>query len=213
MVDVKEPRTYGGQTGLERAAGRREALLDAAFALVAEQGWRSLNVEGVCRRAGLNKRYFYDTFETLDALIGAVTTRLTDDAIAVTLGALDDTLPRDESTAAAIAAFIIHLTDDPRRLHVLFGAVPASDAAAGHRAQAMRDVIAMVAAQGRETYGLADDPTVDLTAAMVVGGTSQALLDWVDGSVTCSRDELIETVVDLWHAAGDAATARARRSS
>ena len=69
-VEVNETpgRVYGGRTGDERAAARRDALVAAAFSLVAEEGWRGVNIEAVCRRAALNKRYFYESFEGLDAL-------------------------------------------------------------------------------------------------------------------------------------------------
>jgi AcrR family transcriptional regulator len=212
-VKVKDnpSRIYGGRTGDERVAARRDALLAAAFSLVAEEGWRGANIEAVCRLAGLNKRYFYESFEGLDALIAAVTARLADDAIDVTLAALDPELPRDESTAHAIAAFIEHLTDDPRRARVLFGAVPADDAAAGPRAAAIRRLIEIVEAHGRKIYAVSEeDPTGELSAAMIIGGTSQAVLDWLDGRAECPREELVAHLISLWLAIGDATTARVR---
>jgi AcrR family transcriptional regulator len=212
MAPVKATaRVYGGESGDTRAVRRREALVETAFALVAEHGWRRLSIEAVCRRAGLNKRYFYAAFADLDALIAAVTERLADDAIAVTLAAVPSGGSPAQATRAALAVFVAHLTDDPRRARVLFGAVPAADAAAGHRAEAIRRLIATVAAQGRSLYGIASsDPAIELSAAMLIGGTSQALLDWLDGRVTCSRAELVDDLVDLWLAVGDAAVAARR---
>ncbi len=201
-------RSYGGQTSDQRAASRRAALVDAAFALVAEHGWRGLSIEAVCRQAGLNKRYFYESFDRLDAVIAAVTTRLAGEAIAVTLGELEEDAPRDEATRRAIAAFIAYLTDDPRRARVLFGAVPAGDAAAGHRAAAIRRLITTATSRGRSIYALAEDPAVELSAAMLVGGTSQAVLDWLDGRVDCTREDLVDDLVALWHVIGDATMAR-----
>jgi AcrR family transcriptional regulator len=212
-VEVNETpgRVYGGRTGDERAAARRAALVAAAFSLVAEEGWRGVNIEAVCRRAALNKRYFYESFEGLDALISAVTTWLADDAIDVTLAALDPQLPRDESTAHAIAAFVEHLTDDPRRARVLFGAVPADDAAVGLRAAAIRRLIAIVEAQGRSIYAVpSEDPAAELSAAMIIGGTSQAILDWLDGRADCPREELVAHLISVWLAIGDATDARVR---
>ena len=204
-------RTYGGQTGSERATDRRDALRSAAFAIVAESGWRDLTIEAVCRRARLNKRYFYESFSDQDALIAAVTGHLAEEAIAVTLAAIAPAADPTQATRRAIAAFVAHLIEDPRRARVLFGAVPAGDAAAGHRAAAIRQVIATVAAQGRSIHALAEDPTVDLSAAMLVGGTSQSVLDWLDGRIDCHRDQLIEDLVALWQSIGDVASSRVRR--
>jgi AcrR family transcriptional regulator len=210
-VEETPSRIYGGRTGDERAAARREALVAATFSLVAEEGWRGVNIEAVCRRAGLNKRYFYESFEGVDGLISAVTAWLADDAIAVTLAALDPELPRDDSTGNAIAAFVTHLTDDPRRARVLFGAVPADDAAAGPRAAAIRRLIAIVEAQGRSIYSVSEErPAAELSAAMIIGGTSQAILDWLDGRAPCEREELVAHLTSLWLAIGDATEAQVR---
>jgi AcrR family transcriptional regulator len=212
MAAVKEPnaRVYRGRTGDERTAARVTALVDAAFALVAEQGWRQLSIDAICRQAGLNKRYFYESFADLDAVIAAVTTRLADDAIRVTLAALDPAAPSEEATRSGVSAFVGHLTDDPRRARVLFGAVPAGDAAAGHRAAAIRQVITTVAAQGGSVHGIAADPAIDLAAAMLVGGTSQAVLDWLDGRLACSRTDFVDDLVALWQLIGDGTGARVR---
>ena len=212
MAPVKESaaRTYGGRTGDERTADRRDDLVDAAFALVAEHGWRDIRIEGLCRQAGLNKRYFYESFENVDAVVAAVTTRLAEDAIAVTLAAMEPDAAPEEAVRAAMSAFIDHLTDDPRRARVLFGAVPPSDAAAGHRAAAIRRVIATVASEGRNMHHLAADPAVELAAAMLVGGTSQAVLDWLDRRVPQTRDEFVDDLVALWLAIGDSMAARVR---
>lgn len=206
-VDDVVRRDYGGQTGDERAARRRAALVDTAFALVAEHGWRGLRIDAVCRGAGLNKRYFYESFDGVEALIAAVTAQIAENAITVTLAALDEGGTRDESTRRAIIAFVGHVIEDPRRARVLFGAVPAGDAAAGHRAAAIRRLTAMIAARGSKAYELSGvSPAVELSAAMLIGGTSQAILDWLDGRVACTSTELVEDLVVLWQAVGEATT-------
>lgn len=203
-------RTYGGQTGDERLAQRRAALLDAAFTLVAEQGWRALRIDALCREAGLNKRYFYESFKDLDATVAALTRRLAEDAIAPTLAAIEPGAPAREATRQAISAFVGHLTEDPRRIRVLFGAVPAGDAAAGHRTEAVRRVIAVAAATGRDLHAVDQDPFVDTAAAMLVGGTSQVLLDWLDGDLDTDASRLVDDLVALWQIIGDGVAGRRR---
>jgi hypothetical protein len=41
---------------------------------------------------------------------------------------------------------------------------------------------------------------------MIVGGTSQVILDWLDGRARCSRQELTAILVALWRGIGDVAT-------
>jgi AcrR family transcriptional regulator len=205
-------RVYWGQTGDERAAARREALLDAAFAEVSDRGWRGLAIDVVCRRAGLNKRYFYESFPGVDALVAAVTGRVADEAIAATVAALDPHAAPAAFTRAGVGAFVTHLTDDPRRARVLFGAVAADDAASGHRAEAVRRIIATVASRGHDVHPVEDPVRPDLVAGFLVGGTSQAVLDWLDGRLPYPRAELIDELAALWTSLGDTAVARDRRA-
>jgi AcrR family transcriptional regulator len=213
MEPVKDGpgRTYAGQTSDERAEVRRAALLGAAFDLVSRDGWRALRIDAVCRAASLNKRYFYEGFTDLDALIAELTRGLADEAIAVTMAAMAPGGPPPEVTRRAIAALVAHLTDDPRRARVLFGAVPAGDAAAGHQALALRQIITSTAAIGGDLHGLPAAPFVDTAAAMLVGGTSQAILDWLDGRITSAQAGLVDDLVRLWLAVGDAAEQVRRR--
>lgn len=62
-------RTYGGLTAEQRSRERRQRLLDAARALIAEVGVAALTVDLVCQRATLSKRYFYTEFATKDDLL------------------------------------------------------------------------------------------------------------------------------------------------
>ncbi len=215
MLPVKETtgRTYGGQSSDERAQERRAALLEAAFSLVAAHGWRALRIDALCREARLNKRYFYESFDGgLDALIAALTRQLADDAIAVTLAAMTPGSATSAQTQKGISAFVGYLTDDPRRARVLFGAVPAQDAAAGHQADALRQIISMTAVVGADLHRLGGDAVVDTAAAMLVGGTSQTILDWLDGRIGCDQARLVDDLVVLWQAIADAVVAGRGRS-
>ena len=200
MSAVKDParRSYAGLSGAQRAARRRDAIVEAAFALVAQDGWRALRIENVCRRAGLNKRYFYESFADLDAVVGAVMRRLADDAIAVTLAAPDPGAPPDVVVRDTITALVRHVTEDPRRARVLFGAVAPAEAAAEHRSAAIHQVIVAAAARGASLHGIDDARLLDLSAAMLVGGTGQAVLDWLDGRLGDSYDAFVDDLVALW---------------
>lgn len=215
MAEVKDTassRSYGGQTADERTAARRAALIEAAFAIVAEDGWRALRIDALCREAGLNKRYFYESFDGVDAVVGAVLAKLADDAIAVTLASLEDAGGTGaEVIREAITALVGHVIEDPRRARVLFGAVPPGDDAADHRSAAIRHVITTAAATGRTVFALDSHPRVDLAASMLVGGTSQAVLDWLDGRIACSEAELADELVVMWQGVADLAAGRSGR--
>ncbi|PRC57308.1 transcriptional regulator, partial [Mycobacterium sp. ITM-2017-0098] len=64
-------RTYGGQSAQARRTERRGRLIDAAPDVMAANDWRSVTVDKLCGAAGLNKRYFYESFTDLDAVAAA----------------------------------------------------------------------------------------------------------------------------------------------
>ncbi|AHH16011.1 transcriptional regulator, TetR family [Nocardia nova SH22a] len=66
------PRTWGGRTPEQRRAERRARLLAAALDIWLENGWAAVTMRGVCARAALNDRYFYEHFADRDELLATV---------------------------------------------------------------------------------------------------------------------------------------------
>jgi AcrR family transcriptional regulator len=64
-------RTYGGVSASERTAARRARFIEAGIALFGSSGLRGATVRGVCLAAGLTDRYFYESFDSLEALLQA----------------------------------------------------------------------------------------------------------------------------------------------
>ncbi len=54
---------------------RREQLLDATLALIAEKGYESVSMEGIARKAGVTKPVVYDLFGSLADLLEALLER------------------------------------------------------------------------------------------------------------------------------------------
>ena len=61
---------------------RREQLLDATLALIAERGYESVSMEGIARRAGVTKPVVYDLFGSLADLLEALLEREEERALA-----------------------------------------------------------------------------------------------------------------------------------
>jgi AcrR family transcriptional regulator len=61
---------------------RREQLLNATLALIAEKGYESVSMEGIARRAGVSKPVVYDLFGSLAELLEALLEREEERALA-----------------------------------------------------------------------------------------------------------------------------------
>ncbi|MBJ7331599.1 MAG: TetR/AcrR family transcriptional regulator [Solirubrobacteraceae bacterium] len=202
-------RSYAGRSGEERAAGRRTALLDAAYEIVGEDGWPALSIAALCKQAGLNKRYFYESFTDLDAAMAALVDKVGREVDDASLGAMGSGGTTEEVLRSGARALVEFMTDDPRRARVLFEAPP-TGAVLDQRVASTRRAISLVAARGRTVFPLAGRTGFELPASLIVGGTSQAILDWLEGRIDCSREELIEGLVTMLLAIGEGLSADGR---
>lgn len=115
-------RQYGGHSAEERRLARRERLIEAAIRVYGEVGYRNATVKAVCEAAELTERYFYESFESSEALLIAafetVSHRLIDclDRIRA-----EHTGAADERCHAVLRTYFQALKDDPvaARLFVL----------------------------------------------------------------------------------------------
>jgi AcrR family transcriptional regulator len=125
-------RTYGGLSAEERRAQRRSALLDAALEIIGTQGLDKLTVSGMCSEAGLNERYYYESFGSRDDVLTALIDGIAEELVVVIAGALQEAGENSRAKAhAAITAGIHLLTDDPRKTEVTMVAAMATPGAAG----------------------------------------------------------------------------------
>jgi AcrR family transcriptional regulator len=213
---ARTTRTYGGESASEREAGRRERLLDAGLELFGAPDGAAATVRGVCAEAQLTPRYFYESFDDLDALLVAVFERVVGQAAQAVLAALESA-PADarQRARAVIGAFVRDLTDDPRRARVAFAASAGSEVLLARRLETVRMFERLTAEEGGAFYGATaeEDPIVAMSASLLVGGLAQLLLTWLDGSLAVDRERLIEDCAELFAVTGARAAeiAEARR--
>ncbi|GAJ86023.1 putative TetR family transcriptional regulator [Nocardia brasiliensis NBRC 14402] len=200
-------RSYGGVSATERKAQRRTALLDAALEIIGTQGLAKLTVSGLCAQAGLNERYYYESFDSRDAVLTALIDAIAEELASVIVAAVGAAPKDSRGTAhAAIAAGIHLLTDDPRKAKVALVAGMATPELRARTTETVRLFAGMVAAEGIDFYGIDDpaaDPAIAFRANYLVGGLVQTLTAWLQGELPISRDELIEHTTDVFVLLGE----------
>jgi AcrR family transcriptional regulator len=203
---------WAGVAPDDRRAERRELLMDTAFALLGTEGWAGTSVRAVCQRARLNPRYFYESFEDLDALILAVYDRVVGELATVILAALESA-PGDPAAQlrATIEATVTFVDDDRRRARVLYVEALGNEALNRRRLETGLAVVNFVRAFAIEQHGApAEGEHIgDLTASVFVGGFSELLVAWLEGRVKVPREQLVEDATALFLAMGEAAAALA----
>lgn len=207
---------YAGASALERQAGRRARLLEAALELVGERGWPAATVRAVCAAARLTPRYFYESFENREALLVTLFDGIAEEAARRVLEAVV-AAPEDAEakSRAAVESFVGLLEEDPRKARVLFVEGRGIEAVEERRHEVLRMFARLIRDQGREFYGAApgSERLLDTTAFLLAGGLAELLLAWLDGELESGRDELVEDVSALLAATGEAAARMAQERS
>jgi AcrR family transcriptional regulator len=209
-------RPYRGISADERRATRRAQLIEAGLDVLGDDGLAGLTMTAVCVRAGLTERYFYESFHDRDELLGAILDACLlemDEAMFAALAAAPPDLL--ERCRAAAGAMIGVLTDDPRKARLHAEAI-GSAALSERRAEAVSAHAELLARQMRELRGL-DRPQhqapLRLATLVLMGGLSEAILGWLDGSLEMTRETLIEECARLAVAVADAVQATTARGA
>lgn len=209
-------RPYQGESAESRIKARRQQLLDTAFALMTAGGWRQVTIDNLCREAKLNKRYFYESFPDLDALAGALVDELANRLIEIGLQTVGEAaaarLPTAVLARRVIGAVVGFLIDEPQRARMLFTEIASSPQAIAHRQAATQAFAQTLTAYGHLHHDAKGDtdPIAPLAASLLIGGTVDAVLNWLDGKIPMSREQFIDDLAALWVVTGDGAAARAK---
>ncbi|WP_067818712.1 TetR/AcrR family transcriptional regulator [Nocardia inohanensis] len=195
-------RTYGGISAEERRTQRRAALLDAALDILGTQPLEKLTVAALCTRAGLNERYYYENFDSREAVLSAVFDAIAEELASALIVAVQSAPSDTRAKAhAAITAGIHVLTDDPRKARVALLVSSATPELRTRTTHTIRAFANLVAAEGIDFYGLtaADpDPVINFRATYLVGGLVQTLTTWLQGDLPMTRDALIDQTTDVF---------------
>lgn len=193
-------RPYRGVPADQRRARRRAALLAAGLELLGTRGWAATTVRKVCAEAGLNDRYFYESFPDREALLLAVIDDQVAQGTAVILSAAREA-PRDPQarTRAVVTAVFDFLTTDPRRAHILTHAFPLSPLLQQRRVEIIRTLAGIFAAQAHQTLDHVSltDTDLELTGLTLTAGLWELFTNWFRGDLDIDRDHLVDYTVAL----------------
>jgi AcrR family transcriptional regulator len=210
MADTPAGRTsvHGGPArrkwrGIEpdaRTAERRERVIEAAIAQLSSDGLNGTTVRAVCTRAGLHSRYFYESFESIDALLVAVFDRLSSQFLeyvtAAAAGAGDRPRARVEAVIRAIAEVFVQQRELVRILTI---EAVGSEELNRRRIRLLHRMAAMIEADAhRASSGPPMDPGVAaVSARFLAGGLAELFIAWIDGELAGDIDQLERDAADV----------------
>ncbi len=191
-------RPYRGVEATQRLAARRNRLLAAGLELLGaeEQSVAAVTVRGVCGRAGLAARYFYESFADKDEFVASVFDSVVAELAATTQAAVA-AVPPDEQTRAGMANIVRTIADDARVGRLLFSTQLADPVIVRKRAESSA-LFAMLSGQhvGAALRMPAND-RIKAAAHFVVGGVGQTISAWLAGDVRLEPDQLVDHLAAL----------------
>jgi AcrR family transcriptional regulator len=200
-AEHKRPaRSYGGVSAEQRIAERRERFVEAGLEEFGTRGFKQTGVKDICRRAGLTDRYFYESFHDSPELFKAVFDHATQRLFEVTAGALAGA-PSDPASQsrAVIEAYVRALADDPRLARVVFVEAPsAGPEVERHMRTTLRRFAQLVEAGARPYVPAAvPDEAVRFGSISLVGAIERLMIEWQEGELALSVDQIIDYLVEM----------------
>lgn len=199
-------RAYGGVSATARRAARRERLVEAVLDVAGADGAAGLTVTAVCRKAGLNERYFYESFADRNEALAGAADHVAEVLVARILERLAAASGDQRSRAtAAIGAAVDVLTEDPRK-GALFLEAGSTPALAERRQALAGSFIELMLSQALATLHLLRTPEIEkaglFAATHLFGGTLETIGAYLAGRLPVTREELVELNVQMFLAAG-----------
>ncbi|MFE3729260.1 TetR/AcrR family transcriptional regulator [Nocardia sp. NPDC059154] len=187
--------TWGGRTQEERRAERRERLIAVALDIWLENGWAAVTMRGVCTRAGLNDRYFYEHFADRDQLLGAVWDEVGFQVLAELSAVVAENLehPALGILRLAIARAVALQSEGPAR--ILFGDHAGSRILEERRTAMLTEATDLLIATARPYLrpGV-DESDLRMGVLMGIGGFIELLTAWRTGAIDADATRIVDHV-------------------
>jgi AcrR family transcriptional regulator len=195
-ADAAARRPYRGVSATDRRDQRRQRLIDAGLELFGTRGIAAVGIVDVCAEAGLTKRYFYESFPSIDTLADAVFEHVTGNLVAAVAPAIRAGGGRDPRPALTV--YTRTLLSDPRVVRLLAVETqtgPLKKYRDGFPTRAVELWFSFAA----DTDAAPPPEDMRLKAYGFIGAAQQIGLAWLDGRLPLSMDQVIDQLVDMFY--------------
>jgi AcrR family transcriptional regulator len=183
--------------------------MEAGLELFGTVGYARTSIRAVSAAASLNSRYFYESFSDREDLLYSVYQRIVVDIFTKASEAVARENTIEAQARAGLRAGWTAVTEDRRKARVVaLEVVGASERLERLRRETRHALAQLTADQALRLAGdirLRLDPV--LVARFLMGGVVELLLDWINGDLDKSADEVVEHFTALFSAAAYAAVA------
>lgn len=194
MMNVRAPaRTWGGRTPEERRAERRGRLITAGLDIWLENGWAAVTMRGVCTRAALNDRYFYEHFTDRDELLGAVWDEVCFEIFGELSAVVAEHLDRKPLDILRLAVTRAVELQSHGHARILFDNHAGSRVLEERRKTTLSDSTDLLIATARPYLRPGVDETAfRMSTLMGIGGFNELLSAWRTGAIDTDAAQIVD---------------------
>lgn len=196
VVSAVPERPYRGVQASDRLADRRERLLAAGLDVLGARELTELTVRGICQRAGVASRYFYESFADKDELVAAVFDRVVGDLATSTQAAVA-AVPYAEQTRAGMANLVAAIAGDTRVGRILFSTQLTNALLVRKRAESSALFAMLSGLHVQNVLGVPGNDRIKAAGHFVVGGVAQTISAWLSGDIALMPDQLVDQLTAL----------------
>jgi AcrR family transcriptional regulator len=197
-------RRYGGVDSEERQRQRKVKLIEAGLAVFGEQGYHQSTVRDVCKQAQLTSRYFYESFDGMEALFKAVYVSVNRELMQSTIMSLASCQPDPEKLAeAALRTFLEFIKQDPHRARVaLIDALNVGEGMNVLADKASQDFAQLIAGFMYQMFPRLEETGLDfkMLANGLVGANTRIATQWVADRCKAPINDVLRNVLVLFQA-------------
>lgn len=165
-----------------------------------EQGWAAVTMRGVCARANLTDRYFYESFTNRDELLAIAWERVRDETLRMILDAVAERIesPALEQLRAALDVVVHHIQEEPARAQILFGDHSGSAVLEQLRRQTVQETTGLLIELARPHLKAdVDDLEFRVNVLLGIGGFVETMLAWRSGLLEADADTLVDHLMGV----------------
>lgn len=189
---------WRGTSPEDRAALRRERLIDAGTQIVGTDGADALVIRSICRAANVSPRKFYESFPDTDALLIATYERAVEELLRAVTAAVPaepltpDTRQLQTRFHAVFDAATLFLDQHPPAGRIIFQEALHNDVLRTRAMDALPTFLKTIRRAVTSPDHQPIPPTqAHLEATLLSGALTAVLGEWTSGSTPWSREELV----------------------
>jgi AcrR family transcriptional regulator len=192
----------------DRSAQRRARLMEAGLQLFGTEGYAGTSIRAVSAAAGLNTRYFYESFSSREDLLYHVYAQIIREVAEAVVEVTARASSIEEQAHVGLRTAWSILTEDPRKARVIsLEVVGVSERLERLRRDNRHAFADLLLRNARLIHGEGVEPRLDpvLTARSLMGAVVEMLVDWINGDLDATVDEIVDFFTKLFAAVARAA--------